>query len=353
MAFGLFKKRPPEPAAPALEPQAAKPAAVAEAAGASDAEFRQADPRTARTGTRRDDPSARARGQFGRRRRRGDGDDTLHHSPAHRRAHRTHQRRARAPRPPSRRPPTSSPIRRKASGRRCATPASSPTRPRRRPGSQPQCGSAQGILGRDRQCRQPDRADRQADHAAGAQLDDRGGPGRRRRARLCRGRHRGQGARGADPGRHRRDQEKDRRAAEGCRGLGRCRAPDLAGDRGDPAGFRERQRRGQPSRTRPRARCPTTSPPRRISSSRSATAPPRSTARPRKPKPMASMSPMPARPSPCSRKSSKPAARCCSARTCATTGASGSGCRATSRSKSRPRAARSLLRSMRSRWRAS
>ena len=57
--------------------------------------FRQADPRTARTGTRRNDPSARARGQFGRRRRRGDRNDTLHHSPAYRRAHRAQQRRAR------------------------------------------------------------------------------------------------------------------------------------------------------------------------------------------------------------------------------------------------------------------
>ena len=37
MAFGLFKKRPPEPAAPAVEPQA-KPGAVADVAGNSDAE---------------------------------------------------------------------------------------------------------------------------------------------------------------------------------------------------------------------------------------------------------------------------------------------------------------------------
>ena len=193
---------------------------------------------------------------------------------------------------------------------------------RRRPGSQPQCGSAQGVLGRDRQCRQPDRADRQADHAARAQLDHRGGAGRRRRARLRRGRHRGQGAGGADPGRHRGDHAKDRRAAEGCRRLGRCRAPDLAGDRGDPPGFRKRQRRGGRAERRPPARCPTTPPPHRISSFRSATAPPRSTARPRKPKPMASASPTPARPSPCSRKSSRPAARCCWARTSATTSAS-------------------------------
>jgi methyl-accepting chemotaxis protein len=38
MAFGLFKKRPSEPPATAIEPQAAKPAAVAEAVGASDAD---------------------------------------------------------------------------------------------------------------------------------------------------------------------------------------------------------------------------------------------------------------------------------------------------------------------------
>src|SRR3954469_10029873 len=33
--------------------------------------------------------------------------------------------------------------------------------------SQRQCGPAAGILGRDRQCRQPDRPHRQADHIAG------------------------------------------------------------------------------------------------------------------------------------------------------------------------------------------
>ena len=56
--------------------------------------FRQGNPRTARTRTRRDDPAARARGQFGRRRRRGDRGDALHHPPAHRRPDRAHQRRA-------------------------------------------------------------------------------------------------------------------------------------------------------------------------------------------------------------------------------------------------------------------
>jgi methyl-accepting chemotaxis protein len=38
MAFSLFRKRPPEPRAPALEPQAAKPAVAAEVADASDAD---------------------------------------------------------------------------------------------------------------------------------------------------------------------------------------------------------------------------------------------------------------------------------------------------------------------------
>src|SRR6202051_322726 len=37
------------------------------------------------------------------------------------------------------------------------------------------------VLGRHRQCRQSDRADCQADHAAGAQFHHRGGAGRRRR----------------------------------------------------------------------------------------------------------------------------------------------------------------------------
>ena len=210
-----------------------------------------------------------------------------------------------------------------------------------------------GILGRDRQCRQPDRADRAANHAARAQLHHRGGAGRRRRARLCGGRLRGQGARGADPERHRGDHEEDRRAAEGCRRLGRCGAPDLAGDRGDPPGIRKRQRRGGGAEPEPPARCPTTPPPPRVSSSRSATAPPRSTARPRRPRRMANASPTPARPSPCSRKNSNPAARCCWARTGATTGASANGCPAISRSKSRPRAARSAHRSMRFPWKAS
>ena len=200
-----------------------------------------------------------------------------------------------------------------------------------------QCGPPARILGRHRQCRQPDRADRPADHAAGAQLHHRGGAGRRRRPRLRGGRHRGQGAGGADPARHRGNHQEDRRAAEGCRGFGRRRASDCAGDRGDPPGVRKRQRRGgraernHPRDGRKRRRR------RRTSSFRSATAPPRSTARQRRPRPMASVSPPPARPSRRSRRSSKPAARCCWARTGARTGASANGCPATSRSRFRPR----------------
>ncbi len=115
---------------------------------------------------------------------------------------------------------------------------------RRRPRSQRQCRSPARVLGRDRQCRQSDRADRAADHAARAQLHHRGGARRRGRTRLCRGRHRGQGAGGADPERHRRDHQEDRGAAARRRRLGRRRAPHLAGDRGDPPGVRQRQRRG-------------------------------------------------------------------------------------------------------------
>jgi methyl-accepting chemotaxis protein len=44
-------------------------------------------------------------------------------------------------------------------------------------------------------------ADRAADHAAGAQVHHRGRACRRGRARICGGRHRGEGARGADPAR--------------------------------------------------------------------------------------------------------------------------------------------------------
>ena len=86
-----------------------------------------------------------------------------------------------------------------------------------------------------------------ANHAAGVELDHRGGARRRGRTRLCRRRLRGQGAGGADPNRHRGDQEKDQRAAKRCRGLGRRRAPHIASDRGDPAGVRKRQRRGSGS----------------------------------------------------------------------------------------------------------
>ena len=235
--------------------------------------FGQGNPRTAGTRTRRHDPPARARGQFGRRRRRGDRRDAFHHPPAHRRPDRPHQRR------PDhgddllagrRQVHPIGPGHRRAGARRRQA-----RRPgqRRRPRSQRQCRPPAGVLGRDRQRRQPDRADRAADHAAGAQFHHRGRARRRGRPRLCRRRHRGQGARGADPERHRRDHQEDRGAAERRRRLGRCRAPHLAGDRGDPPGVRQRQRRGgraepdhrrdvRQRRLRPRA-----------SSSRSATAP--------------------------------------------------------------------------------
>src|ERR1700684_3147072 len=41
MAFGLFRKRPPEPAAPAVEPEAAKPIVVADTPGVSDSDSSQ------------------------------------------------------------------------------------------------------------------------------------------------------------------------------------------------------------------------------------------------------------------------------------------------------------------------
>ena len=58
--------------------------AAVDAAGASERDSAQRNSRTARTRTGRDDPPARARGPFGRRRRRGNGGDALYHSPAHR-----------------------------------------------------------------------------------------------------------------------------------------------------------------------------------------------------------------------------------------------------------------------------
>ena len=168
----------------------------------------------------------------------------VHHPPAHRRPDRPHQRR------PDHRDDL-------FAGRRQVHPIGAGHRlpgarrrqarrpgQRRRPRSQRQCRSPAGILGRDRQRRQSDRADRAANHAAGAQLHHRGGARRRSRARLRRGRHRGQGARGADPERHRGNHQEDRGAAARRRRLGRCRAPHLAGDRGDPPGVRQRQRRG-------------------------------------------------------------------------------------------------------------
>ena len=78
---------------------------------------------------RRDDPPARARGQFGRRRRRGHRGDAVHHPPAHRSPDRPHQRRAvhRDDVFAGRR--QVHPFGRRASAPRCATPADSPTRP--------------------------------------------------------------------------------------------------------------------------------------------------------------------------------------------------------------------------------
>ena len=185
---------------------------------------------------------------------------------------------------------------------------------RRRPRSQRQCGSPAGVLGGDRQCRQSDRADRAADHAAGAQFHHRGRARRRGRARLRRRRHRGEGARGADPERHRGDHQEDRGAADATPPA--RSTPCIAS--------RRRSRRSArcsrtstarwPSRTQPPAKCPTTRLPPPASSSRSATAPPRSTARPRKPRPMAKASPRPARPSPRLRRSSNRAAPCCCGR---------------------------------------
>ena len=185
---------------------------------------------------------------------------------------------------------------------------------RRRPRSQRQCRPPAGIIGGDRQCRQPDRADRTADHAAGAQFHHRGRTRRRGRARLCGGRHRGEGARGADPERDGRDHQEDRGAAARRRGLGRRRASHLAGDRGDPPGVRERQRRGRRAERDDRRngrQCGFRLQLHRLG--RRQRHRDRS-ARPRKPKSMAKASPKPDGPSPHLRRSSSRVARCCCGR---------------------------------------
>ena len=185
---------------------------------------------------------------------------------------------------------------------------------RRRPRSQRQCRPPAGILGGDRQCRQSDRADRAADHAAGAQFHHRGRTRRRGRARLRGRRHRGEGARGADPERHRGDHQEDRGAAARRRGLGRRRASHLAGDRSDPPGVRERQRRGRRAERDHRRngrQCGLRLQLHRLG--RRQRHRDRS-ARPRKPRRMAKASPRPDGPSPRSRRSSSRAAPCCCAR---------------------------------------
>ena len=138
---------------------------------------------------------------------------------------------------------------------------------------------------------------------AGAELHHRGCARGRRRPRLCGGRLRSEGAGGTDPKRHRRNQAEDRRAAEGCRGLGRCRAPHLQGDRGDPPGVRKRQQRGgraERNHQRHVRQCRLRLALHRLGRRqrrRNRLAPPR------KPRRTGPASPRPARPSPCSPKS--------------------------------------------------
>ena len=134
----------------------------------------------------------------------------------------------------------------------------------------------------------------------------------------------------------------DRGAAARRRGLGRCRASYLAGDRSDPSGVRERQRRGRRAERNHRRngrqcglRIPASSP-------RSATAPPKSTARPRKPRRTAKASPRRDAPSRLLRRSSSRVAPCCCGRArkkaTARSAARTKGCLAASRSKLPPRA---------------
>ena len=108
--------------------------------------------------------------------------------------------------------------------------------------------------------------------------------------------------------------QEDRGAAARRRGLGRRRASHLAGDRGDPPGIRERQWRGgraeRDHRRNVRQRGLRLQLHRLGRRQRHRDR----SARPRKPRRMAKASPRPARPSPRSRRSSSRAARCCCAR---------------------------------------
>ena len=161
--------------------------------------FRQGNPRASGPRTGRDDPPARARGKFGRQRCRSNGCDAVHHPPTHRRAQRAHQRCPghRDHLRPGRRAVHSIRARHRLAGARRRQARRSGQR--RCAGGPRQCRSVAGILRRNRQCGQSDRADRPANHAARAQLHHRGRTRWRCRARLCGGCHRGQGARGADP----------------------------------------------------------------------------------------------------------------------------------------------------------
>ena len=244
MAFGLFKKQVPQTAAPAAEAKVPQPSSATETGAAEGDSAREIlELLELELGAMIRQLERAANSVAGGAE--ADRGDAFHHPPAHRCPDGPDHRRAehgddllagrRQVHPVGARHRLPGTRRRQARrpGQRC------------RPRSQRQCGSLTGVVGGDRQRRQSDRADRAADHAAGAQLHHRGRARRRGRAWFCRGRHRGEGARGADPERHRGDHQEDRGAAARRRGLGRRRASHLAGDRSDPPGVRQRQRRGR------------------------------------------------------------------------------------------------------------
>ena len=101
----------------------------------------------------------------------------------------------------------------------------------------------EGVIGRDRQCRQPDLGDCEADQPARAQRHHRGGARGRCGTRLCGGGQRGEGALERDAERHGRNRPQDRSVAARRAGVDRGGQSHHDGDRRAAAGVRRRRER--------------------------------------------------------------------------------------------------------------
>ena len=305
MAFGLFRKRLPEPAAPAVARRQAAPSqpiAAPAAVGRGDSAreiLELLELELARMIRQLERAANSVAGGA-----RSDRRDARHHPPAHRRADRAHQRRQTTATTFSQ---AADKFTQSAQGigaqvRDAGKLADQASAAAQR--SPRQCRPPAGILGRDRQCRQPDRADRAADHAAGAQLDHRGG---------ARGRGR-QAALRSSPPRSRRWRCRPRTPPRRSPGRSTRCSSDAAGSVDAVHRISQAIEAIRPvfenvngavaeqnaHHQRDVRQCRHAH---RSSSSRSATAPPKSTAPPRRPKRTAKASPAPARPSPRSRRS--------------------------------------------------